>query len=133
MTDQTVLHVPQSEIHDAFIRACNEELQALKPGNVHVFAPGHDMDVAQFEMSATAAAPYIADPELSVGARIKGAVKASMKAAGCNTNLGIVLLCAPLAAAAGRVQAEANVSERLKATLADLTPQDADDVFAAIR
>lgn len=87
-------------IEDAFLAACRGELQALKPGNVHVFAPGHNMDAALFEASAVAAAPFIAKSGATLGQRIEGAVMASLAVANCNTNLGIVLLCAPLAAAA---------------------------------
>lgn len=84
----------------AFEAACRAELAALKPGNVHVFAAGHGMETAQFERAAAAAAPALAAPGLRVGERIEAAVSASLAAAGCNTNLGIVLLAAPLAAAA---------------------------------
>jgi triphosphoribosyl-dephospho-CoA synthase len=87
-------------IADAFIAACRDELEAPKPGNVHVHAPGHGMTVAQFEASAAAAAGPLCAPGARVGARIRGAVEATIKAVGTNTNLGIVLLCAPLAAAA---------------------------------
>ncbi|MFG1480685.1 triphosphoribosyl-dephospho-CoA synthase [Xanthobacter sp. V4C-4] len=133
----------------AFLAACRAELQALKPGNVHVFAPGHGMDVRHFEDAAAAAAPVIAAPGLTVGARIGRAVEASLAAAGCNTNLGIVLLSAPLiAAAAGETagpctdtagaQAEpatrrrAGLRQRLVTVLAGLDMADAQAAFAAI-
>ena len=58
------------------------------------------MEVAHFERAAEAAAGPIADPSLSVGKRILRATEASFAATGLNTNLGIVLLCAPLAKAA---------------------------------
>ena len=56
-----------------------------------------DGRLRNFEEAAAAAAPFIADPSLKIGARIRRAVEASFAAAGCNTNLGILLLCAPLA------------------------------------
>jgi triphosphoribosyl-dephospho-CoA synthase len=89
-----------SAIAAAFIAACRDELEAPKPGNVHVFAPGHRMTAAQFEDSAAAAAGPLCAPGARVGARIRGAIAATAAAVGVNTNLGIVLLCAPLAAAA---------------------------------
>lgn len=49
-------------ISDAFLSACRAELEALKPGNVHIHAAGHDMDVEHFEQAARAAAPFIAQP-----------------------------------------------------------------------
>jgi triphosphoribosyl-dephospho-CoA synthase len=85
---------------DAFIAACHDELESPKPGNVHVYAAGHRMTVAQFEASAVAAADPLSASGARVGARIRGAIEATVRAIGTNTNLGIVLLCAPLAAAA---------------------------------
>lgn len=123
----------QQEIEMAFLSACTAELNALKPGNVHVFAAGHDMDIAHFEKSARAAAPIISDSRLSVGARIKTAVAASMEAAGCNTNLGIILLCVPIATAFERRGASNDLQVSLAQVLSDLDQQDADDVYAAIR
>jgi triphosphoribosyl-dephospho-CoA synthase len=84
----------------AFQAACRDELDAPKPGNVHVFADGHRMTAAQFIRSAEAAAGPLAMPGARIGARILGAVEATAAAVGTNTNLGIILLCAPLAAAA---------------------------------
>ncbi|MEY4929079.1 MAG: hypothetical protein RL279_818, partial [Pseudomonadota bacterium] len=38
----------------AYRNACLAELQAIKPGNVHVFADGHGMTVHDFIKSADA-------------------------------------------------------------------------------
>src|SRR5262249_36316571 len=84
----------------AFEEACRDELDAPKPGNVHVFADGHHMTVTDFERSAAAATRPLAATGQRVGARILGAVEASFEAVKSNTNLGIILLCVPLAAAA---------------------------------
>ena len=89
-----------NEIATAFVAACRDEIEAPKPGNVHVFAEGHGMTVRDFLRSAEAAAPALCKPSTPVGARILTAVEATFAAVGMNTNLGIILLCAPLAAAA---------------------------------
>lgn len=122
----------EAQVGELFLAACRAELRALKPGNVHVHAAGHGMDVAQFEVSAQAAAPWIAAPGEKVGTRILRAVEASFAAAGCNTNLGILLLCAPIAAAA-EMKLEASLRERVRAVLAALDADDAAAVYAAIR
>jgi triphosphoribosyl-dephospho-CoA synthase len=124
----------------AFIEACRDELEAPKPGNVHVYAPGHGMTAAQFEASAAAAAGPLCAPGARVGARIRGAVEATIRAVDANTNLGIVLLCAPLAAAADRAQPAVASGEQKAGGLRDalirildgLDIADADDAFAAI-
>ena len=120
----------------AFRAACHAELQALKPGNVHIHAAGHGMTIADFEASAAVAAPHIAEPGARVGTRILGAVAATREAVGQNTNLGIVLLAAPLAAAAER-GAEAGprgagLKSALQIVLAGLDREDAALCFKAI-
>jgi triphosphoribosyl-dephospho-CoA synthase len=121
-------------VADAYIEACRIELQALKPGNVHVLADGHRMTVADFEASALASAAAIADRSLSVGARILEAVRRTAAAVHSNTNLGIVLLCAPLAAAAGELPiAPATLRRRVQEVLSGLDVDDAEAVFSAIR
>lgn len=114
-----------------FEAACRAELAALKPGNVHVHAAGHGMEVAQFEAAAKAAAGPLSVAGGPVGARIEDAVRASLAVAGCNTNLGILLLCAPLLAAA-EAPADRPFPARVEAVLAALTPADAQAVFRAI-
>jgi triphosphoribosyl-dephospho-CoA synthase len=120
-------------IRDAYLAACRTELRALKPGNVHDYAAGHDMSVADFEASAVASAPCFAAPGIGVGARILDAVERTRAVTGCNTNLGILLLAAPLAAAACRATAPAGLRPALDATLAGLGRADAEAAFAAIR
>lgn len=124
--------VSEADTAAMFLAACRAELGALKPGNVHIHAGGHGMEVAQFEASAAAAAPHIAAQDEKVGTRILRAVEASFAVAGCNTNLGIVLLCAPLAAAAQRENGP-NLRERLHGVLTALDADDTAAVYAAIR
>jgi len=119
-------------IETAFLAACDDELAALKPGNVHRHADGHRMTVADFERSAAAAAPAIALAGAPVGERILAAVEATREAVGTNTNLGIVLLCAPLAAASD-TPARRDLRDRLASVLVHLTVADADAAFRAIR
>lgn len=115
----------------AFIKACEDELAAPKPGNVHIYAGGHGMEAKEFVESARAAAPLLCAAEASVGRRIFDAVEATWARVGCNTNLGIILLCAPLAHAALRADA-ASFRETLAATLDALDRDDADLAFRAI-
>lgn len=116
----------------AFHDACLAELEALKPGNVHRHGDGHGMSVADFEASAKAAAPAMGRAGLGVGTRIRLAVEATQEAAGQNTNLGIILLCAPLAAAA-REPGDGDLHARLARVLAALTVEDASHAYRAIR
>jgi triphosphoribosyl-dephospho-CoA synthase len=120
----------EDRVAAAYIEACLAELDAPKPGNVHRFAPGHRMEVADFVRSAEASAALIAATGARLGIRIRAAVDATLKAVGQNTNLGIILLCAPLAAAA---EAEGTPLRPALARALDRVDRvDAADVFFAI-
>jgi triphosphoribosyl-dephospho-CoA synthase len=114
----------------AYRACCLAELDALKPGNVHVFGDGHRMAVADFVTSAEISAPHLAEPGAGVGRRVRAAMEATLGAVGQNTNLGILLLCAPLALAAER---GGPLGDALGHVLDTLDAADAADVFAAIR
>lgn len=118
-------------IADRFRAACMAELTSLKPGNVHIFADGHGMVVQEFIRSADAVAGVIAQPGLSVGGRILASVEATWQVVNCNTNLGIVLLCAPLVHAA-LSDAKGSLHQRLLQVLAQLDVHDAELAFKAI-
>ena len=121
------------QVARAFHDSCLAELDALKPGNVHRF--GDDdvgTSVADFETSARVAAPALAAPGLCVGARIRRSVEATIDAVGHNTNLGIVLLSAPLAAAALE-STGGDLRARLARVLAGLSIDDAREAYVAIR
>lgn len=105
--------------------ACIAELQALKPGNVHLFADGHGMTIHDFIKSADASAAVISQPGLSVGERIYAAVIATNKAVGLNTNLGVLLLCAPLIHAAINGDDKLTLQQNLSHVLNTLTVNDA--------
>jgi triphosphoribosyl-dephospho-CoA synthase len=114
----------------AFVAACRDELAAPKPGNVHVFADGHRMTADDFVRSAEAAAGPLTERSARIGQRILRAVEATQAAAGQNTNLGIILLCAPLAAAAEAGTADLRAA--LVNVLNELTIDDANLAFQAI-
>ena len=116
-------------IEAAFRWACLTELDAPKPGNVHAFADGHRMTVDEFVRSADAAAAPLSAQGARVGLRIHRAVMATFAAVGTNTNLGIILLCAPLAAAE---RDATNLRNALHQVLQDLNVDDADLAFRSI-
>lgn len=121
----------RKKIRAAYERACRLEIEALKPGNVHVFAEGHGMSTEQFLISAEVSSAPLTDPALPVGRRILEAVRATRQAVGLNTNLGILLLSAPLARAAEPPPGQP-LRARVAAVLDDLTMDDAACVFEAI-
>jgi len=118
-----------------FLRACEFDVTVRKPGNVSVASPGHRMHAGQFIASAEAAAGPLFMAGAPVGQRIERAVAATAAAVGCNTNLGIALLMAPLAAAAerpGALEGAAPLKDALDAVLAALDRADAQAAYRAI-
>jgi triphosphoribosyl-dephospho-CoA synthase len=88
--------------------------------------------------SAHAIATPLTAPDRGVGERILAATLATQQAVGCNTNLGIVLAGAPLVQAAWLTMAsgcsqQIDFIQTLRQALQDLTNQDAEQAYAAIR
>jgi triphosphoribosyl-dephospho-CoA synthase len=112
--------------------ACLLEASAPKPGNVSPHASFRDATYEDFLASAAAIGPaFLVAGERPLGATIRAAVEATARWAPSNTNLGLVLLFAPLARAALR-PGEALWS-RVAATLAETTVADAQDAYGAMR
>src|SRR5438128_9084707 len=79
--------------------ACIWEATARKPGNVHRFRDFADTTYLDFVHSAIAIAPVLGSAtERCLGATVLEAIRATRSLTRTNTNLGIVLLLAPLAA-----------------------------------
>ena len=127
-----MIRIAAPAVAEAVLWSCRLDVEALKPGNVSVQAPGHGMSAADFIRSAEAATPLLCAPDLSVGERILGSIEATLRAVGCNTNLGIVLLCAPLVHSVLMPSPEGRLRPRLVAVLRSLTHDDARRTFAAI-
>ncbi len=111
------------------------EAAAEKPGNVtpsHAFA---DMTFEDLARSAVALGPVLAGAgERGVGASVLAGVQATRAVTAANTNLGIVLLFAPLARAElAPSAAGATLRERVALVLAALDREDARAAYAAIR
>jgi triphosphoribosyl-dephospho-CoA synthase len=110
--------------------ACIWEATARKPGNVHCGRDFDDLGYLDFLLSAAAVAPILETAQQrSVGETIRHAVEATRRVVRTNTNLGIVLLLAPLAAAPD----SGDLRHKVEQILQSLTQQDAAEVYQAIR
>ncbi len=118
---------------DCYRRACLLELRAIKPGNVGYHADGHNMSVNQFELSAQVSAEPLFSSCQGVGERILKAVTATREAVGDNTNLGIILLSAPIAQTLINHGSDSGLKENLAQVLAQLSVTDAQDCYRAIQ
>jgi triphosphoribosyl-dephospho-CoA synthase len=116
-------------VYDCFI--C--DINALKPGNVGRHGAGHGMDCADFIKSAQVVTPILCNQRLGLGKRILSSVEATLGAVHCNTNLGMVLLIAPIIRVFEQLVSPGDFQDLIKPTLMSLEQQEAQDIFAAIR
>ncbi|NOT27736.1 MAG: triphosphoribosyl-dephospho-CoA synthetase [Acidobacteria bacterium] len=144
--------VSSTDVMVAAQLACLLEVSAPKPGNV---SPGRHFSDTRYEdflaSAAALGAPLANAAGQSLGLTVRLAIEATRRWVSGNTNLGIVLLLAPLARAAlrdsgaresGLVESripnpESLAPDRLRAALRQVldetTTEDARDVYAAIR
>ncbi len=126
-------HLEQvKQLAHAYKLACIAEVEAMKPGNVHIFADGHGMQVQDFIQSAEVSAAVVTQPDMTLGERIFRSVEATWQAVGCNTNLGIILLCAPVIHAALQPQTKP-LRTQIAQVLANTSQTDAEWLFKAIQ
>jgi triphosphoribosyl-dephospho-CoA synthase len=124
--------------------ACLLEVSAPKPGNV---SPGHGFaDVGYEDFLASAVAigePLRQAGSRPLGATVRAAIEATRRWTQSNTNLGIVLLLAPIAKAVLVPEPDRQppaspadlpaMRRGVRAVLEAATVQDARDVYTAIR
>jgi triphosphoribosyl-dephospho-CoA synthase len=105
----------------------------MKPGNVHPQANFADTRYEDFIASAVAIGGAMARiHRAGVGMTVLRAIRDTRRWVGVNTNLGAVLLLAPLAKAAVTPRG-GGLRTRLRRVLRGLTVQDTRHVYAAIR
>jgi triphosphoribosyl-dephospho-CoA synthase len=110
--------------------ACVWEATARKAGNVHRDRDFADVTYADFILSAAAAAPEVGlAAGRPLGETVLAAIRATRAVVRTNTNLGIVLLLAPLA----KVPDGADLRAGVRDVLARTTVEDSADVYEAIR
>ncbi len=106
------------------------EVTVPKPGNVHRGADFEDVTFVDFAVSAVAIGPAMQQAaQTGVGPCVLSAIQATRACTGTNTNLGTVLLLAPLAAVPREQGLHAGISDVLQS----LTPQDSAAIYEAIQ
>ncbi len=106
--------------------ACILEATARKAGNVTRFVDFRDLTYLDLLLSAGAISPILERAAtMGVGQTVRQCVETTRQVCATNSNLGIVLLLAPLAAAAD--------PEDVASVLRRLTVEDSREVFVAIR
>jgi triphosphoribosyl-dephospho-CoA synthase len=110
--------------------ACILEATAPKVGNVHRGADFANLSFADFLVSAAAIGPSTeAAPATGIGRAVLAGMEATQALVSTNTNLGMLLLIAPLAAVPDGEAWRTGIHRACKS----LTKSDCEAVYAAIR
>jgi len=121
---------PQLSLGQCATLACLLEVAAPKPGNVHRGADFENLSFTDFAASAVAIGPAIEQADQAgVGSAVLAAIEATQSVVDTNTNLGTVLLLAPLAAVARDKPLKVGIGD----VLAGLGPSDCQDAYRAIQ
>ena len=75
---------------------CDKEMESLKPGNVHKYSEGHNMNVKDFFKSSSIISRCLTKNNLDLGKKILNSVNEIKKKVKKNTNLGIILMLSPI-------------------------------------
>ncbi|MDR1944006.1 MAG: triphosphoribosyl-dephospho-CoA synthase [Synergistaceae bacterium] len=125
--------------------ACAMEVLSPKPGNVSPGKPFKYLNDMTFVASSIGLSEAFRDPGESVGKLVERAVRATARLVGKNSNLGIILLLAPLARAANDILtgpdslrqgggiSAGNLRGAVKNVLAGLDGDDSSSIYRAIR
>jgi len=123
----------REELNNLYLHVCQLDVQSLKPGNISVYSNSKDLSVDDFLNSAKVSAAAITDPKSTLGLRILNATSATQAAVGTNTNLGMVLLMAPIVQSKLEMLEGEDIREAITRILEATTVQDAVEVYQAIR
>lgn len=115
--------------------ACVLEACAPKPGNVNRYHDFNDTSLEDYLLSATALCSALENAaQAGVGQIILDAAVNTRQCVRCNTNLGLILLFAPLVKASiGAARTGGDIRRSLMSVLNALTVEDARLAYAAIR
>ncbi len=114
--------------------ACLFEVSVEKPGNVSPRVGFADARFEDFAASAVAIGPALREAGLAtVGETIARAAADTRRLVASNTNLGMILLLAPLARAAASLPAGGGLRAAVSVVLKSLSVQDARLAYEAIR
>jgi triphosphoribosyl-dephospho-CoA synthase len=117
-------------IRDAVLAACTFEVMARKPGNVNPELGLNDRQYKDYRLTAWEASCVLGRAgQEPLGTTILRAIESTQQMVGHNTNLGIILLLAPLAAVPRNVR----LSEGVLDVIAKTDVEDSKKVYQAIR
>ena len=122
----------ENQVKMAFEYACKLDVFSIKPGNVFLNHPAYGMTHKDFLQSSMACSDIICERNMDIGLKILESVKASMDVVGCNTNLGIILLCAPMVEAVYMDKEHKFDQKNLKIVIDNINYKQTKNIYKAI-
>ena len=118
-------------IQSAYLFSCHKDIELIKPGNVNIISPHKDTNARDYIESSVLSSKILFQEKITIGERILESVKITRKKIKTNTNLGIILLCAPIIHAIIKFK-DLELRDGIKMTLSSSTPKDTLDICSAI-
>ena len=122
----------ENQVKMAFEYACKLDVFSIKPGNVFHGHPAYGMTHKDFLQSSMACSDIICEKNMDIGEKILDCIKSSMDVVGCNTNLGIVLLCVPIVEALYMDKDHKFLQSNLKKVLNNIDKKQTKAIYKAI-
>ena len=136
MTNQTNFFIDKDkhsldDLKSAYLFSCKKDIELIKPGNVNLLSSHKDTKAQDYLDSAILSSKELFNQNYSLGKRILESVNVTRSKVNVNTNLGIILLCAPV------IQSyidfnNLDLREGIKKTLSTTSIKDTHDLCAAI-
>jgi triphosphoribosyl-dephospho-CoA synthase len=136
MTHQTNFFIDKDkhsldDLKSAYLFSCKKDIELIKPGNVNLLSSHKDTKAQDYLDSAILSSKELFNQNYSLGKRILESVNVTRSKVNVNTNLGIILLCAPV------IQSyidfnNLDLREGIKKTLSITSIKDTHDLCAAI-
>ena len=119
------------DLKSAYLFSCKKDIELIKPGNVNLLSSHKDTKAQDYLDSAILSSKELFNQNYSLGKRILESVNVTRSQVDVNTNLGIILLCAPV------IQSyidfnNLDLREGVKKTLSTTSIKDTHDLCAAI-
>jgi len=115
----------------AYLFACRKDIELIKPGNVNTKSPHSDTKAEDYLKSSLLSSKELFKTDYSLGERILNSIKITRSKVKTNTNLGIILLCAPIIHACIYYN-NLTLRDGIKKTLSTSTVKDTQDLCMAI-
>ena len=122
----------ENQVKMAFEYACKLDVFSVKPGNVFHGYPAYGMTHKDFLQSSMACSDVICEQNMDIGEKILECIKSSMDVVGCNTNLGIILLCVPIVEALYMDKDHKFHQNNLKEVISSINEKQTKNIYKAI-